>query len=274
MRKVIRLIHCRFSSITHLLTYFLGWFQDRGIPMADNVAESIITRDEMDLYRHDYCSKIYAGIGAETYNNRIKSPGNEQVVKLNVERLPVNDAPTAITKVSITNGERIEIAPALVLSSEMVTGTAIAPLCFFWQDLTEDHHAALVELRDGGRLKVQKQGHDTQWHRRDFFTTFQDVVVFPAAGNVAMIERVADSNDANCEMYIRSTGPESEGAGLVLEVIAIKDIDAGETLRLDIAPTNSSIEEKLALIAILEKTAQPLSSSLQAVKGKIGNDEL
>ena len=240
--------------------------------MADNVAESNITIDEMDQYRRDYCSKSFAGIGADTYNNRITS-GSEQVFKLDAERLPVDDAPTAVARVSITNGERIEIAPALVLSREMVTGTAIAPLCFFWQDLTEEHHAALLDLREGGRLKVQHQSHDTQWHRRDFFRSFQDVVVFAAAGTVAMMERVADSNDANCEMKIRSSGPESEGAGLVLEVIAIKDIPAGETLRLNIVPTGSN-EEKLALIAILEKTGQPLSSSLQAVKGKINNDEL
>jgi hypothetical protein len=249
-----------------------SWFEARRIPMADNVADSNITVDEMDRYRRDYCTKSFAGIGSDTYNNRIKS-GNKQVYKLNVERLPVKDAPSAVAKVSITNGERVEIAPALVLSREMVMGTAIAPLCFFWQDLTEEHHEALLELREGGRLKVQQQGHDTQWHRRDFFPSFQDVVIFAAAGNVALIERVADSNDANCEMKIRSSGPESEGAGLVLEVIAIKDIHAGEALRLNIVPTDST-EEKLAFVGILEQTGQPMSSSLQALRGHMDNDEL
>lgn len=253
----------------------IAWFEARRIPMADNIAESKISADEIDRYRRDYCSKSFAGIGSNTYNNRIKAETTEQDYKLDTGRLPVDDATNAIAKISIKAGERIELAPALVLSKDQLKSTSLAPFGLYWQDLTEEHHIALRELREAGRLKVQHQGHDTEWHRRDHFTIFEDVVVFPAAGSVGMIERIGggSKDDTNCEMKIRSSGPESEGAGLVLEVLATKDIQAGDTLRLDIAPTGSD-EEKLALIAILESTGQPLSDALQAVKAKNFNNEL
>lgn len=154
----------------------------------------------------------------------------------------------------------------------MLHGTALAPFGFYWQDLTEQHRDALRELREAGRLKVQHQGHDTEWYRLDHFTTFENIVVFPAAGNVALIERVG-STDPNCEMKIGCNGPELEAAGLVLEILATSDIHAGETLRLNIVPTRGD-EEKLALIAILESTGQPLTNALQAIKIKKVNDEL
>lgn len=254
----------------------VAWFEARGIPLAspDSIAKSNIPLEELDEYRRTYCSKSFAGIGSDTYNNRILYNGVKSAFKFQTERLPSKDAPTAIAKVSIKAGDRIEIAPALVLSRDFVEGTALAPLGYSWEDLDEEHRAALKELREAGKLKVQHQSPATEWHRLDSFRTFGDVVVFPAAGNIGVIERVGQ-HDPNCKVEIKSSGPDSEGAGLVLEVIAVKDIGAGDTLRLNIEPTGSG-EEKLALIEILETTGQPLSDSLKAFKAAVdkGGHEL
>jgi hypothetical protein len=73
------------------------------------------------------------------------------------QRLPSTDAPAAIATIYINSGERIEIAPALVLSRDFVKDTVLAPPCFYWGDLSEQHHDSLTELRKAGQFKVQYQ---------------------------------------------------------------------------------------------------------------------
>lgn len=248
-----------------------AWFAARRIPMApaDTISKSNIAPQELDQYRRDYCSKSFAGVGSLTYNTHMKR--ETEHYKFQAETLPSADAPSAVARVSIKAGNRIEIAPALVLSRELVKGTALAPFGMNWEDLSQQHHDALKELRTAGKLKVQHQSKKTEWHRLDHFKTFEDVVIFPAAGNIAQIDRMG-TNDPNCRMNVMSSGKETEGADLVLEMVALKDITAGETLRLDIVPTGT-VEEKLALKEILEPTGQPLSDNLKAVKaGKLGGD--
>ena len=245
------------------------WFAERRIDLVTASEESMVAPELLDAYRNEYCSKMYAGIGLATFKDRLK-PENEFYL-FQTGKLPTVDAPTAVANVAIKAGERIEIAPALVLSKEVVEGTAIAPLVFTWDDWTEEHQKALKELREAGQLKLQYQSPDTQWLRVDRFDSFERVVVFPAAGSIGMVKRVG-ATQPNCGVKIKSSGSGAGSAGLVLEVFALKDIEQWETLRLNIRPTGTA-SEKLALVEILATTGQLIPDSLQASKqNKAGNE--
>jgi len=246
------------------------WFENRRLTMVAPTEDSKIALEELDDYRRNYCSKSYAGFGKSTYQDRVKP--TDEFYLFQTSRLPSTDAPTAVAKVPIKEGERIEIAPGLVLSKDVVAGTAIAPLVFTWDNLTEQHHEALKDLRSMGQLKHQYQSPDTKWHRIDRFDSFQDTAIFPAAGNIGMMERVG-TDGPNCGITIKSSGSGEGSAGLVLEVFALKDIAEGETLRLNIPPTGT-VAEKRALVEILEVTGQLIPESLQVAIPNKPDDEL
>lgn len=180
--------------------------------------------------------------------------------------------PAAIAKIHIESGERIKVAPALVLSRRFVENTVLSPLCFYWEDLVEQHHASLIDLRESGQFKVQYQSPFTEWRRVDRFEGFEASVIFPAAGFIGMVERVGTDNP-NCRMEVKSSGSGAGSAGLVLEVIALINIEAGEVLRLNISPTGS-VTERLKMVQALEMTGQPISTILQKVKRDEKDDEL
>ena len=247
------------------------WFASRQMEMMVPTKESSrIAPEHMDQYQRDFCSKMYAGIGLSTYQNRIQPDPTRYMFQ--TKRLPPNDAPAAIAKIHIESGERIEIAPALVLSRRFVENTVLSPLCFYWEDLAEQHHDSLIALREAGQFKVQYQSPFTEWRRVDRFEGFETSVIFPAGGFIGMVERVGTDNP-NCRMEIKPSGSGAGSVGLVLEVIALTNIEAGEVLRLNISPTGS-VSERLKLAKVLEITGQPISDTLQKVKRDENDGEL
>lgn len=239
------------------------WFATRRIEMANptTIEQSKIPFDELDEYRNQYCSKAFAGPSQSTYTGRFMPADKLYLFQTN--RLPTVDASNAIAKTLIKKGERIEVAPALVMSKEAIAGTALAPLVFSWNDFHDQQRRDLQDLRKLGQLKLQYQSQETGWHRLDRFSTFDDVAIFPAAGNVAMIQRIGHENPkANCELYIKSSGSGEGSAGIVLEIVALQDVEQGETLRLNI-PSTGTDQEKGELLKLLVTTGQLIPESLR-----------
>ena len=129
------------------------------------------------------------------------------------------------------------------MSKAIVANTPLASSSFFWQDWDEEQQKDLKDLRASNDLRVQYQGVDNGWLRIDAFHEFEDVVVLPAAGTLALVERVGKSDDANCQIKILASGSmkshlshggSSGSAGILLQLVAIKDIPTGTRLQLNI----------------------------------------
>lgn len=264
----------------------LQWFKNRRLEMV--TIPTYASRKNGTIYEEDkkaYCSKVYAGIGRPSWDDRVMASVYEEKHKnlINTQRLADLDHPAAVVNQHVSAGTVLEIAPALVLSKDKVDNTALAPMSFFWGDWDAVHQQDLKELRDSMDLRVQHQSQATDWNREDSFREFEEVVLFPAGGNIALVERVGKSGNANCLIKIIASGSmkshlnhggTSGSAGILLQLVATKDLRTGDRLKLNIQATGSPYENKL-LAETLFQTGQPVPDYLQDyLEPKMGDDEL
>jgi SET domain len=250
------------------------WFQERKLEL--KLVPPYESQKNGTVYEEDkkkYCSKIHSGIGQPTWKSHIEDEVDLNTILFQDSRLPPRDHPTAVAKTMVKTGDILEISPALVLDQTKVTreSNLLAPSCFFWDDWDATQQQSLIDLHKSGDLRLQHQADDTAWIRTDaLIGNYQDLVIFPVAGNIGLINRVGRSsseqgneegNDeqANCEIRIISSGSlkshldhggSNGSAGILLQVIAIKDIAMGEELKLNIPrvmskPANSLFLEEL-----------------------------
>jgi hypothetical protein len=185
--------------------------------------------------------------------------------------LAPDDHPVAVVNQDVTAGNVLEISPALVLSKAVISNTPLASSSFVWHDWDEEQQKDLRDLRESNDLRVQYQGLDNDWIPMDAFIDFDDVVVFPAAGNIALVERVGKRDDANCKIKILASGSmkshlshggASGSAGILLQLVAIQDIASGSRLKLNINKGGSPRDRELLLEELL-KSGQPIPDYLQ-----------
>lgn len=260
------------------------WFASRKLDMV--TIPTYASRKNGTVFEEDrkqYCSKLYAGIGQPAWTGRVQAsifPGVTVPFTLNAQRLAPTDHPVAVIKQDVRAGTTLEIAPALVMNKDFVAHTALAPHCFFWDDWDTEQQKALKDLRDSNDLRVQYQS-DSGGNRQDRFTDIEKVVVVPAAGNIALIERVGRSGDANCEIKIIASGSMKShlhfggtigSAGILLHVVATKDIKTGDRLRLNVQQSSTS-EERQLLADVLYETGNILPDYLRERIGFDGADD-
>lgn len=193
----------------------------------------------------------------------------------------------ARTKVDVEKGDRLEVSTALVLSHEYTKNTALMPLVYGWKDLHEDHREGLRALARKGHLHLQYQGPDTSWKPINNFTqghqnNFEDLVLFPVAGNIGMVRRrtttVDDSlsgTESNCRLIVHpqteqdGTGENNnddddndsmlwleQPVGVTIELIAMEDMDAGTVLVVDLMESVATPFEYELLLRELKTTGQ------------------
>jgi hypothetical protein len=227
------------------------WFSRRGMELQNpSMSERRIVMEELFSFKQRYCSKIAAGLGRQTWNDRILSllpPPPRVPFWLDVRWLPPNDAEigSAYAKVPIRAGERIELGTGMILSkSRHLKGTALADLAMNWEVLLPDQQEALRQLRGQGLLQLQHNDWltDSSWNRTDGFTEWEDIAILPIGGNIGLVDRrdAEGISSHNCRLVIPTAGDDSlsgmkqDQVVVPLELIATQDIQTGDLLRLNV----------------------------------------
>jgi hypothetical protein len=260
-----------------------------------------IPTEQLQQYQQAYCSKIYADIDDFVFTERLAAfveppifydrsrlfaPSTKHSnITRNIHEYDDPHYPWAMAKVPIVAGDRIELAPALVLGRDLVLNTPLAPLVYYWHDLNDKLQASVRDLRNRGYYVVQYQGDSTAWLREDHFVSFEDSVILPVGGWIGRVQRVGGASHdigemdsrvtANCKLRIlpansnnataedvqqqqeeKSQNPFALGnAGIVLELVATRDIAVGERLRINMPPGGTFLE-RLALYNEMERSGQ------------------
>jgi len=89
---------------------------------------------------------------------------------------------------------------------------------------------------------VQYQGPYTDWIRTYLHDGWDEVYFLPIAGNIGLVKMLTADDDLNCILNISfsrsvlSSGPASKtgSAGIILTLIATRNIKSGEVLLLEI----------------------------------------
>jgi hypothetical protein len=250
----------------------MDWFERRGLD-AQTMTEDYIESNMIPFYLSKHCSKIYGGVGLPTWRDNIlpilssmhyNGAGADTILEpsnwMELDRLAPFDAglSDARAKVSIKKGEHIEKSLGLVISRNQIRGTPLGPIAFYWENLKIDHHQHLINLRDDEKLILQYQGSDTNWESVDRFIAYSEITVLPVSGNIGLVRRVGGHGEEeyNCKLMIRSNKDYDTNVGVTLELIATRDIAAGDVLKLNIAP--SEFEEEYRLLHDeMEESGQP-----------------
>jgi hypothetical protein len=226
------------------------WFTKRGMEMQTPV-ESRISPENLPHFLAECCSKIYAGIGLST----LEDDDHEFIDK---SRLAPFDAwlGDARAKVSISNGQRIELSTGLLLSNKLAKDSSLGGLILSWDDLKEEHQSALRILQQTGQIKLQYQSADTSWQRIDAFEqSYEDLAILPVAGNIGLVRRLGDG-PSNCRLVLHWQGAQQGSVAVTLELIATQEIAAGEVLTLNLPPAGTKRE--LALLkGEMQASVQP-----------------
>ena len=252
----------------------IEWFEKRGIN-AQTQTDPKISPNMLPFYMSKHCSRIYAGIGSPTWKDNIlpilqqrhqSGEGANTILEptswMDLTKLAPFDAglSDARAKVAMKKGSHIEKSLGLVLSRNHVRGTPLGPIAFYWENLKIDHHQALINLRDDEKLVLQYQGPDTNWESIDRFEGYSAMTILPVSGNIGMVRRVGGrgefGEEYNCKLLIRSNKDHGTNVGVTLELIATRDIEAGEVLALNIAPSEF-VEEYHLLHDEMEESGQP-----------------
>ncbi|CAJ1968613.1 unnamed protein product [Cylindrotheca closterium] len=241
------------------------WFEIRRIPL--RYPETSQTMPLSKDILEEYCSKVNSGIGRPTWEGRILPilPPKEVVgFHLDPSYLPPWDAgyQEARAKVDIVSGQRIEISTGLLMSQKLLQGSILEPIAVSYQDLAPTDRARLLDLRKRGQLQLQYQGPDTKWHRVDLLegSNLEDIAIFPASGSIGMIRRVAEQQQngiTNCRMLI-SAKEGNDSAGVLLELVATKNIAAGEVLVLSL-PSATESKTYQSLVNEIKVTGMPFA---------------
>jgi hypothetical protein len=220
------------------------------------VEETQLSPPQLQVYSQRYCSKIIATISSLTWQQHVMSlwpsssssssslPRPLEWMKEISNLPPTKDAGwgQAYAKVDIAKGQRIEVSTALVMSySRHIQGTALRPLSYTWHDLFRHQQQVLQQLHDQNQLTIQYQGPDTDWKLINAYSGLEDVVLFPAAGNIGMVLRKLSKNQAtNCHLVLHppsnsNTFPEpSQTVSVTIELIASQNIKVGDVLVVNV----------------------------------------
>jgi hypothetical protein len=275
------------------------WFGRRGIPMkTPSSSSSPLVNNAggiLDKHSEEFCSKIYSGLGLPSWRDRLLPllPKNYDLpFSIDPKWLaPSFDAGwgDARTKVDVKKGARLEVSTALVLSHDYTKNTALMPLVYAWKDLHENHRERLEALAREGHLHLQYQGPDTSWKPMNNFTqghqkNFEDLVLFPVAGNIGMVRRRTTTDDdssagtePNCRLIVHpqmkqdETGknnnyPDDDSmlwleqpVGVTIELVAMEDMDASTVLVVDLMESVATTYEYELLLRELKTTGQPFA---------------
>jgi len=257
----------------------LEWSENRGLKL-ETTTEEFIQPNTLPFFMSKYCSRVYAGVGQPTWKDKIlpiltsihyNGAGAGTILEpsswIDSTRLAPFDAglSDARARVPIKKGDQIEKSLGLVLSRNHVRGTPLGPIAFYWENLKIDHHQHLINLRDDKKLILQYQGRDTNWESVDRFAGYSEITVLPVSGNIGLVRRVGgggkEGEEYNCRLMIRSNRDHQMNVGVTLELIATKDIAAGEVLKLNIAPSEFKEEYRL-LHEEMEESGQPHHPSI------------
>lgn len=260
------------------------WFTERKLQQSRAATQ----RKNVTAYKQEkelYCSKIHAGFGKPAWETRVLASyiyEKKLEYKLNTDRLSPQDHPVAVVNQDVSIGTILETAPALVLHKDRVTGTLLAPMSFFWNDLNGAQKLAMVELRDQEDILVQQQDHSTRWVREDAFDKFTNVVIFPGTGNIALVQR-AIGETSNCKLDILSSGSMQShvshggtdgSAGILLQLVATKDLKTGDALILDVPSNNVTPTEYQLLVEELSRSGHLVPEWLETYKHLDSEGEL
>ena len=260
------------------------WFEDRGLvvrEMPDMTVE--LSQEQLQAREETFCSRAYSGIGQSTFEERLLTTQEGVYITKN---LPIQDQPSAVAKANVQAGQVIEMAPALVLPSKLVRYSSLAPMSFFWDDWKEQQQATLHHLKERGalRLKVLMGRPERFEYGYKNNTTVEETALVPMGGSIGTVRKVGHiaDNNSNCRIEIMaSNGNDSDeeqeedigSAGIILKLIATKDIAAGQELRLDI-PDGSAWVEKLNLLQLLASTGQPIPSHIVDTKDYVPEQDI
>lgn len=249
------------------------WFSARGIDMSVPLTEppKLPNIDEIEALEKQYCSKLYAGWGHSTWKHRVIPTHSE--LKLwppylkYVNDLPLQDHATAVAKENAKAGQILEMASALLVPLEQVEDSPFAPFAITWDDWDDDQKESVLQLRDMGALSMKKL-NETGWMTFDPLDKLDHAVVIPFAGNIGLVRKVGrhDTAESNCRIEIISSADDqgkvnAGNAGIVLRLVATKDIDIGEEVRLNM-PESSSWKSKVSALQHLAMTGQPIPKFL------------
>lgn len=244
-----------------------AWFTDRGFDMRHPAEVEPLSNEVLDEREKKYCSKIYAGVGHSTWQRRIL-PTIEEVGHplplFDPDRyLPLQDHPTAIAKVAVNAGEILDMAPALVIPRDQILPSPLAAFGIYWEDWDDEQKANIEKLREVGAYRMRGWDAAANKLALDVMQYYEEGVVLPVAGSIGMVRKVGKTTESsNCRLNIISSTSEGEvgdigSAGVVLQLIATVDIQAGEELRLSL-PDSSSWDAKMNLLQHLAFTGQPI----------------
>lgn len=247
------------------------WFAKRRMTLQNPTTEERkIDMEKLPSFVQQHCSKIAAGLGRGTWQDRILPfllPTSRLPFWLDAQWLPPQDAEiaSAYAKVDIQAGERIELGTGLIISmSRHARGTPLADLAIHWNVLQQEHQQSLRTLREEGRLKLQVNHwvDDDSWNRTDGFVSWEDVAILPFGGNVGLVDRIDEStdiSDSNCRLLIPTTDglalpiPSDEVVVVPLELIATRDIPQGTFLRLNIPYSSKASKDFADPVAQLQR---------------------
>jgi len=232
------------------------WFARRKIPMkSPGKGPQLLSPSNVKEAKAQYCSKIFAGIGRNTWTQRILPilPPNIPffIDPAYIPPFPDAEIGSAIAKISVKVGERIEWGTGMMMSQKQhLQGTPLAPVAWTWQSLAPDHQQALQTLHKRGKLRVQANQWNSAytWDRENGFQGWEDVAILPIGGSLGLVHRSATSKFSNCRLRIPLDADfeaEDDSVVVALELIATKDIPVGETLHLDLIPSDMPREEAM-----------------------------
>jgi hypothetical protein len=164
------------------------------------------------------------------------------------------------------------MAPALVVPSEEMKSSPLAPICIFWTDWNKEQQETIQQLRKQGVFRLKAISKKSGLMEPDILENLDDAAILPAGGNIGLVRKVGQEkgSGSNCRLEIVVAAKATEemdagSTGLVLELIATKDIEAGEELRLNL-PDNSSWHARINLAQHLALTGQAVPMHLWEAK--------
>jgi hypothetical protein len=254
-----------------------AWFKARGIQISASTTTKQNRRNANDNGKKQFCSHVHSGMGQPGWA-RVQEPfvTLEHAFPYTLDpskRLYSNDHPTAIAKTTVSEGTLLEVAPALTLAASKIRNSILAPFGIFWEDLTLAQQASLQVLRYTGTLTLRESSGENSRSlvRRDVLDSYglENVVILPVGGNIGMVQRFpyqhAAGVVANCRLEVTAAASDERtlrqddddvnvgNAGIVLQLIATRTIQAGEELIMNVPITSTGPARLLELGLLLEE---------------------
>lgn len=237
------------------------WFTSRNIVQKKpNPGTDMVVVHAMDIphYKSRYCSKIQAGIGSKTWNEKILPNVTIHNFWFKADqRLAPKDTGFGVAraKVALAAGDCIELSLGLLVSERIMADSTIAPILFRWTDLNSQQQRTVRTLRKNFKNQFVLHYPGLQGDRHDSFESYEDLAILPI-GALGMVRRLGRNDGAaNCRLNIRES-MQSGSTSVGLKLVATKAIKQGEVLLLDLPPAGTPKELEL-LEYELKRTGQP-----------------